>query len=110
METNSELIKQFLGKRFGMFIHWGVYSSLGGEWNGATVQEDIGEWIMNVLQIPVKEYERIAYRFNPINFDAEALVKLAYDAGMRYIVITTKHHDGFAMFHSECDPYNIYNW
>ncbi|NMB96256.1 MAG: alpha-L-fucosidase [Clostridiaceae bacterium] len=107
--TNS-LIKEFLGRRFGMFIHWGVYSTLGGEWNGKTVQHDLGEWIMNILQIPVKEYEKIAVKFNPVNFDAEELVRLACDAGMQYIVITSKHHDGFAMFKSECDPYNIYDW
>ncbi len=107
---NSTAIEQFLDRRFGMFIHWGVYSILAGEWQGKTVEGEIAEWIMNLLQIPVKEYEDIARQFNPDKFDADSLVKLARDAGMRYIVITTKHHDGFALFHSESDPYNIYDW
>jgi alpha-L-fucosidase len=108
--NKNELIKRFLGERFGMFIHWGVYSPLGGTWKGRTIEQDLSCWIMNVLQIPVKEYEQIAAKFNPVNFDAEEWVKLARDAGMRYIVFTSKHHDGFSMFHSKVDPYNIYDW
>lgn len=108
--SENKAIEQFLDKRFGMFIHWGVYSILAGEWQGRTVKGEIAEWIMNILQIPVKEYEDIAKRFNPDQFDADTLVQLARDAGMRYIVITTKHHDGFALFHSESDPYNVHDW
>jgi alpha-L-fucosidase len=92
--------------RFGMFIHWGLYSVPAGRWKGKNVP-GIGEWIMHRAKIPVPEYEKLARRFNPTGFDAEAWVRLAREAGMRYIVITAKHHEGFAMFHSPSDPYNI---
>ncbi|MEI7900690.1 MAG: alpha-L-fucosidase [bacterium] len=92
--------------RFAMFIHWGPYSELGGKWNGKT-QYGIGEWIMRRAQIPVAEYEKVAGRFNPTGFDAKEWVKLAQDAGMRHIMITAKHHDGFAMFKSAASSYNI---
>ncbi len=83
--------------RFGMFIHWGVYAVPAGEYNGEQVG-GIGEWIMNTARIPVSAYRAFARRFNPTSFDAEAIVRLAKTAGMKYIVITTKHHDGFALF------------
>ena len=67
----------------------------------------LGEWIMNRAQIPVKEYEQLAKQFNPVKFNADEWVQLAQDAGMKYIVITSKHHDGFAMFKSKASPYNI---
>ena len=92
--------------RFGMFIHWGLYSELAGEWRGATTPS-IGEWIMHDLRIPIAEYEAVAQRFNPVKFDADAWVQLAQDAGMKYLVITAKHHDGFCMFDSPSNPYNI---
>jgi len=92
--------------KFGMFIHWGLYSHLAGEWKGQKV-EGIGEWIMKRLNIPVEEYEKIAGEFNPTDFNAEEWVSLAKEAGMKYIVITAKHHDGFAMYHSKCSKYNI---
>jgi alpha-L-fucosidase len=105
-----EKIQEFLERRFGMFIHFGVYSALAGEWNGKTVEDDIGEWIMNSLQIPIAEYEKIASGFKPEKFDADRVAALAKKAGMRYLVITSKHHDGFAMFRSQCDKYNIHDW
>ncbi len=89
-----------------MFIHWGLYAQLAGEWKGIRTPH-IGEWIMKHLGIPVDEYEQVARQFNPIDFDAYQWVRLAKEAGMKYIVITAKHHDGFAMFHSTCSPYNI---
>lgn len=92
--------------RFGMFIHWGLYAKPAGEWEGERVA-GISEWIMAHANIPVKEYEKLAENFNPERYDAEAWVKLAKYAGMRYIVITSKHHDGFAMFHSKASKYNI---
>jgi len=92
--------------RFAMFIHWGPYSELGGKWNGKT-QYGISEWIMRRAKIPVAEYEKVAGRFNPSGFNAEEWVQLAQDTGMRHIMITAKHHDGFAMFKSEASPYNI---
>ena len=94
--------------RFGMFIHWGLYAQPAGEWNGKEIP-GISEWIMLRAKIPVKDYEKIAETFNPVKYDAEAWVKLAKQAGMKYIVITSKHHDGFAMFHSLASKYNIYD-
>ncbi|NEN82884.1 alpha-L-fucosidase [Paenibacillus elgii] len=93
--------------RFGMFIHWGLYSLLGGVWKGRTVPGAYGEHIMLRGQIPVKEYERLAESFNPVRFDAEAWVRAAKDAGMKYIVITAKHHDGFALYDSAASDFNI---
>ena len=98
----------FREAKFGMMIHWGLYSVLAGEWNGQRI-DCIGEWIMSRFHIPIKEYEKYALAFNPICFDAREWVRLAKDAGMKYIVITAKHHDGFAMYHSKVDPYNIYD-
>jgi alpha-L-fucosidase len=106
----AESIKTFQDARLGLFIHFGVYSIPGGEWNGQTIAGEQGEWIMNYLQIPIAEYEKIALQFNPVNFNADKIVTMARKAGMSYIVITAKHHDGFALFHSACDPYNCYDW
>ena len=92
--------------RFGMFIHWGLYAVPAGVWNGKPV-DGIGEWIMNSASIPVADYKKLAPQFNPTRFDAHAWVALAKAAGMKYIVITSKHHDGFAMYDSKADPFNI---
>ena len=92
--------------RFGMFIHWGLYAVPAGEWKGEEVP-GISEWIMLRAKIPVGEYEKLAEQFNPVKFDADEWVKLAKLAGMKYIVITSKHHDGFAMFQSKASKYNI---
>lgn len=88
--------KAFQDDKFGLFIHWGVYSQLGD-----------GEWVMNNQQIPVRDYEKLPAFFNPTQFDAKAWVNMAKAAGMRYITITSKHHDGFAMWGSKISPYNI---
>src|SRR6185312_2337366 len=82
--------------KFGMFIHWGVYSLLGQ-----------GEWVMQNREIPVSRYEWLASAFNPVKFDAHEWVSLAKAAGVRYITITARHHDGFSMFASTATPYNI---
>ena len=92
--------------RFGIFIHWGLYAIPAGVWKGERV-DGIGEWIMLRKRIPRAEYETLATQFNPVKFDARAWVQLAVEAGMRYLVITAKHHDGFALFHSPCCAYNI---
>src|SRR3954468_3825177 len=93
--------------RFGMFIHWGVYAQLAGVYNGHEQQRGGAEWIMNRMKIPVAEYQSFAKEFNPVKFDADQWVKTAKDAGMKYIIITAKHHDGFAMFKSNASKWNI---
>jgi alpha-L-fucosidase len=92
--------------RFGMFIHWGVYSVPAGEYKGQR-PDHIGEWIMLDLRIPVDEYRQFAKEFNPVKYDPEAWTQLAKDAGMKYIVITSKHHDGFALFPSDATKWDI---
>ncbi len=94
--------------KFGMFIHWGVYSVPAGFYHDKPVG-GIGEWIMNRAKIPMAEYQQFAQQFDPTNFEADAWVKTARDAGMKYIVITSKHHDGFAMFPSKASKWNIYD-
>ncbi|MGB2821629.1 MAG: alpha-L-fucosidase, partial [Phycisphaerae bacterium] len=92
--------------RFGMFIHWGLYAVPAGYYKGKECP-GIGEWIMYRFQIPAAEYEEYALRFDPVMFNADAWVRLAKAAGMKYIVITSKHHDGFAMFDSPSSDYDI---
>src|SRR3954453_5876148 len=92
--------------RFGMFIHWGLYAVPAGEWKGKPV-EGLGGWIMNRGKIPVADYEKLASQFNPVKFNADEWVAVAKNAGMKCIVITSKHHDGFAMFGSKASKYNI---
>lgn len=92
--------------RFALFVHWGLYSELAGQWNGKTYY-GISEWIMKRAKAPVADYEKVATRFNPTGFDAAQWVRIAKDAGMRHIMITAKHHDGFAMFKSSVSRYNI---
>ena len=93
---------------YAMFIHWGLYSHIGNLYKGKSYY-GIGEWIMNrnMANIPVNEYQALAKEFNPAKFDANEIAKLAKDAGMKYIVITSKHHDGFAMYHSQASQFNI---
>src|SRR5262249_23377786 len=86
--------------RFGMFIHWGLYAVPAGEYKGQRSTR-IGEWIMEWANIPVVEYEKFAAQFNPVRFNAAEWVEIAKSAGMKYIVITSKHHDGFSMFNSQ---------
>jgi alpha-L-fucosidase len=92
-------MKWFREARFGMFIHWGLYSQAAGEWDGKPTS-GAGEWIMNDLRIPDSQYAKLVPQFNPVKFDAHEWVRIARNAGMKYIVITTKHHDGFAMYPS----------
>jgi alpha-L-fucosidase len=90
--------------RFGLFIHWGLYAVPAGEWAGRT---DHGEWIRNNAKIPLDVYDRFRFEFEAAAFDPLAWVRMAKHAGMRYIVITTKHHDGFAMFDSKVSTFNV---
>lgn len=94
----------FREAKFGMFIHWGIYTELAGIYGDKT---DGGEWMMHSKQIPIREYAALAGQFNPVQFDAADWVRLAAEAGQRYLVVTAKHHDGFAMYHSAVSPYNI---
>lgn len=95
----------FKNAKFGLFLHWGLYSQTAGDWNGHPAKG--GEHFMLYERIPVKTYATIANDFNPIQFNAEAWVKQAKAIGMKYIVYTTKHHDGFAMYNSAVSDYNI---
>jgi alpha-L-fucosidase len=92
--------------KFGLFVHWGVYAVPGGIYKGEEVN-GIGEWIMSKAKIPVAEYKAFATEFNPIKYDPEAWVKMVKDAGMKYLVITSKHHDGFALFDSKVTDWDM---
>ena len=96
----------FREARFGLFIHWGLYSVAGGEWNGTNVPS-AGEWIMETGKIPVSEYQKLVPQFNPVKFNARQWVRIAKDAGMKYIVITSKHHDGFGLWNSQLTDWCI---
>ena len=93
--------------RFGMFIHWGVYAVPAGQWQGKFVPPGGGEWIMHTANIPIPEYEALAKQFNPVKYDPAEWVRIAKAAGVKYIVITSKHHDGFSMFDTKATDYNI---
>ena len=95
-KENLEAREWFEEARFGLFIHWGVYSILGD-----------GEWVMNNQNISVKEYEKLPSFFNPTAFNAKEWVEMAKGAGMKYITITSRHHDGFSMFDSNATDYTI---
>nr|WP_226905003.1 alpha-L-fucosidase [Pedobacter schmidteae] len=99
-------IQWFKDAKFGMFIHWGLYAKLAGEWKGKRYYGS-GEWIMNQGKIPVAEYKEVAKTFNPVKFNAEEWAQLAQDAGIKYMVITAKHHEGFAMYNSKVSDFNI---
>ncbi|MEX0330055.1 MAG: alpha-L-fucosidase [Puniceicoccaceae bacterium] len=93
--------------RFGMFIHWGLYAVPAGQYRGVQQERHIGEWIMDTLNIPIAEYEKFANHFNPVQYNARQWVKIAKDAGMKYIVITSKHHDGFCLWDSKLTDWDI---
>ena len=101
--TNHEWFKQ---AKYGMMAHWGLYSLLGGEYRGRRVQ-NYAEWIQSYMPIPNDEYAQLACSFNPVYFNADEWIRLAKDCGMQYFVFTSKHHDGFAMFHSKADRFNV---
>jgi alpha-L-fucosidase len=103
---NDLRMKWWKEARFGLFLHWGSYAVPAGTWKGKT---GYAEWIREEAHIPVTEYEKFAQEFNPVNFDAEKWVTMAKNAGMKYIVITSKHHEGFNMFASKFSDYSIMN-
>ncbi len=103
-EQRATRMRWWREAKFGLFLHWGVYAVPAGAWGGRT---DYGEWLMHSAKIPVAEYRALARRFNPVGYDPEAWVRLARRAGMRYMVITAKHHDGFALFPSDVTDWDI---
>lgn len=103
-EEHNARMQWWRDARFGLFIHWGLYSIPAGEWNGAV---NHAEWIRTTAQISLKEYDRFVDQFNPAKFNAEEWVKMAKDAGMKYIVITSKHHDGFCLFDSRYTDFDV---
>jgi alpha-L-fucosidase len=105
--SKDERMQWWREAKFGMFIHWGIYAQYAGTYNGHEQAKGGAEWIMNRSKIPYTEYKAIAKQFNPVQFNAEEWVKYAKQAGMKYIVITAKHHDGFAMFKSNPSKWNI---
>ncbi len=105
-QQRDERMRWWREARFGMFIHWGVYAVPAGTWKGQPIK-GIGEWIMNRAKIPVADYKAFAREFNPVKYNADDWVKLAKEAGMKYIVITSKHHDGFALFDSAASDWNV---
>lgn len=108
VEVHDQRGQLFDYGNYAMFIHWGLFSELANVWNGKTYY-GIGEWMMNegMANADRDEYKATAKRFNPVDFDARKIAALAKDAGMKYIIITAKHHDGFAMFGSGADKFNI---
>jgi alpha-L-fucosidase len=103
--TTSPRLAWWRNAHYGMFVHWGLYSQLAGHWNGQTTP-GLGEWIMNDLQIPPAQYAQVASQFNPTLFSAARWVQIAQKAGMQYIVLTAKHHDGFSMFNTSVNNFN----
>ena len=103
-EEDNERMAWWREARFGMFIHWGLYAIPAGEWEGNT---NHAEWIRTTAQIPIEQYDKFVDEFNPFKFNADEWVRMARDAGMKYIVITSKHHDGFNLFDSEYTDYDI---
>lgn len=95
----------FKNAGYGMMVHWGLYSLLGGEYRGRR-SSAYAEWAQSYFKIPVKEYDQLAGAFNPIYFNADEWVRFARDCGMKYLVVTTKHHEGFALFRSKADRFN----
>ncbi len=107
-DSEARLDKWFRDAKFGAFIHFGVYSPFAGEYKGRGASHHYSEWLQVAAKIPAKEYhQQVAAQFNPAEFDAEEWVQVFKDAGIRYVVITSKHHDGFALFKSFASPYNI---
>ena len=97
-QASPQGLKWYQDVRFGMFIHWGLYSLIGR-----------GEWVMHVESIPVQEYENLAPQFNPVKFNADEWVSIAADAGQKYMVITSRHHDGFSMYDTALSDYKVTN-
>lgn len=107
-KARAEAVARWHDAKFGLFLHWGVYSVYGGTYHGKELWS--AEWIQENARIPWAEYSQTAAAWNPSQFDADRWARLACDAGMKYIVITAKHHDGFAMYPSKASRYNLMDW
>jgi len=105
-EERDARMKWWRKARFGMFIHWGLYAVPAGEWNGTKYGGGV-EWIMNYAKVPAAEYEPLLKKFDPVKYDPKEWVRIAKDAGMKYIVITSKHHEGFCLWPSKCTDYTV---
>ena len=103
-KSNDERMEKWREARFGLFIHWGLYAIPAGEWDGKT---NYAEWIRNNAHIPLEVYDQFVHEFNPVKFNAKEWVRMAKDAGMKYIVITSKHHDGFCLFDSKYTDFDV---
>ncbi|SDQ32444.1 alpha-L-fucosidase [Pseudoxanthomonas sp. CF125] len=103
-EQKAERLQWWTDARFGMFIHWGLFTVPAGEWKE---KDSYAEWIMDDAYIPRAEYEQIAKQFNPVKYDPDEWARIAKGAGMKYIVFTSKHHEGFAMWDTKATDYNI---
>ena len=103
-KQREERMRWYTEGRFGMFIHWGIYSVPAGAYGD---KKGCGEWLMEAAKNPMSKYEEYAKQFNPVNFDAKEWVRIAKDAGMKYIVITAKHHDGFSMYRTGLSDWSI---
>src|SRR5574344_1455028 len=102
-------VEWFKNAKYGMMIHWGLYSIFGGQFEGEN-SSSYAEWIQSYFRIPNKKMEKLAKKWNPNDFDAKKIVHFAKTNGMKYIIITAKHHDGFAMYKSNIDKYNIFDF
>ncbi len=105
-EEQNRSMEWFKNAKYGMFIHWGLYSIPAGKWKGKKIP-GLGEWIMRMAKIKTDDYKTLMKSFNPVKFDPEKWVKTAKQAGMKYIVLTSKHHDGFAMFDTRVNDYDV---
>lgn len=107
LNSKDERMEWWREARFGMFIHWGVYAQMAGVYKGHQQARGGAEWIMNRMKVPVGEYKAVAKKFNPTKYNPDEWVRMAKDAGMKYIIITAKHHDGFALFDSKASDWDI---
>ncbi len=106
-QPSQKTVEEWQARKFGLFIHWGLYSLAGGVWNGQPVRTGYSEQIQGEGRIPKADYVKLAAQFNPEKWDPAAVARLAKDAGMKFVVLTSKHHDGFNLFHTKLTPYNI---